>query len=333
MLQEQREKLVSSIIAGYHKFKNLKVVRPSYSIEYESNLVYEDTYNEAISNEILTSQSIVTLLIEYDIWSFEKEFRFSEIPKLIDDLKLELYENRIRSDTVKALKTRLEALRTEYSTLFSTRHSFDSYTAEGIANFSKVCHIIRSCTFRGEKLYRFNGEATLEELIYSYQKNYISEEILREIGRTDPWNSVWSVIKSGVKFFQGEITDEQRRLIRISNFYDSLRSSPDCPPDFVIEDDDMLDGYLIFHKKERDKETNQNDIEGTLSPKVAECSEIYVVCENQDDAQKVYNLNSPYAKAAQGARDKALSKTGRLCEADLPDIKKKLQMEMAKAGM
>jgi hypothetical protein len=130
-----------------------------------------------------------------------------------------------------------------------------------------------------------------------------------------------------------EPTEEQRKLIRISSFYDNLRQSPDCPPDWVIEDDDMLDGYLIFSRKEREKEGNAKDIEGGLSDKVANSSEVYIVCENQDDANKVYDLNGPYAKAVQGARDKVIAEKGRVNEVDLPDVKKKLQMEMAKAGL
>lgn len=327
----QREKLVHSIVSGYSRFNKLKINRPNYSIEYEADIVYEETYNEAILNGLINNDSILDLLYRYELWDLQDEGRFNEIPQLIEDTKLRLYEERLHSETVKSLKVHLNVLRNEYGTLFGRRHSYDSYTAEGVSQFSKLCYMVRSCTFKGEKLYRFNEE-TLEEVIYEYQRSTLSEEQLRDIARNEPWGVYWSSLKSGIPIFK-EPNEEQRKIIRISSFYDNLHQSPDCPPNFVIEDDDMLDGYLICTRKEREKESNSKDIEGSLSDKVANSAEVYVVCENQDDAKKVYDLNGAYAKAVQGAREKIITEKGRVNEVDLPDVKKKLQMEMAKIGL
>lgn len=329
---ENPEKQVHSIVAGYNKLNKLKIYRATYSIEYEADLVYEDTYNDSIKEGLLDSSSILDLLYKYELWDTNDEGRFREIPKLIEDNKLSQYENRLRTTTLKALKSALADLRSEYSNLFARRHAYDSYTAEGVSNYAKLSFVVRTSTFCGRKLYRFNGEVSLEEALFEYQKNTLGEESLRTLARTESWQQYWVSIKSGIKVFENP-NEEQRKLIRISTFYDNLRSSPDCPPENVIDDDDMLDGYLIHSRKEREKEENQNDLEKTLSPKVANSSEVYIVCENEEDAKKVYELNSPYARAIQESRNKVLAERGKVNEVDLPDIKKRLQMEIAKAGL
>lgn len=327
---ENPEKQVHSIVAGYNKLNKLKIYRATYSIEYESDLVYEETYNEALQSGLLNNESILDLLYNYDIWTPDDEQKFLNIPKEIEDNKLSQYENRLRTTSLKALKSSLKELRDEYSNLFARRHAYDSYTAEGVSNYAKLSFIVRTSTFYGKRLYKFRGD--FEEALFEYQKNTLSEESLRTLARTESWQQYWVSLKSGVKIFENP-NEEQRKLIRISTFYDNLRSSPDCPPENVIDDDDLLDGYLIHSRKEREKEENQNDLEKTLSPKVANSSEVYIVCENEEDAKKVYELNSPYARAIQESRNKVLAEKGKVNEVELPDVKKRLQMEIAKAGL
>lgn len=323
------QELLHSIIAGYVSFKGLRLYKPNYSIEYEASRLYNETYSEALESSY-TSETILEVLYNNGLWDISKEERFQTIPKSIEDAKLNLYENRLKSETKKSIKATLSTLRSEYSSLFSQRHAYDSYTCEGISNFTRLAFIARSCTFFKEKLYKFNRE-TLESVIYEYQKSTLDESVLRRLARTESWQQYWTSLKSGIQIFK-EPNEEQRKLIRISTFYDNLHSSMECPPDWVIEDDDLLDGYLIFSRKEREKEENQNDLEKTLSPKIANSSEVYIVCENEEDAKKVYDLNSNYVKNIQIARNKVIAEKGRVNDIELPDMKQRMQMEIAKVN-
>lgn len=325
------DKLIHSLVIGYTKYNNLIIKRPTSDIEYEADLFYEEVYNESLEYA-LTFDKLLNRLYELELWDIEREYRFSEIPKEIENNKIELYENRNKSGTVKIIKNRLQELRTEFADLFNVRHAYDSYSCEGIANFLKLCYIVKRVTFKNKKLYRFNKES-LEEIVQEFQKSTLSEDKLREIGRNDCWSGYWTAIKNNIRVFHGNLTDEQRRIIRISVFYDNLRQSPECPPEWVIEDNDMLDGFLISNKKKESEEEDKRDFTSTISPNIANCSEVYVVCENQEDANKVYSMNNNYAKTVQAARDRVISEKGKVCEVDLPDVKKQLMMEMARAGV
>ena len=43
-------------------------------------------------------------------------------------------------------------------------------------------------------------------------------------------------------------------MVSFSRMYDGAYGSPECPPDKVIEDDDMFDGWLIDQRRTREKE-------------------------------------------------------------------------------
>lgn len=331
MTPQELELKTLQTVSGYFRYNRLLVKRPNTAIEYEASLKYRNTLQEALENGLIASEEILVRIMDLDLWDYVKEERFGELPKKIEELKVSLYKERTNSVRVQQVRKELELIRTEYMGLFGKRHAYDIFSAEGYANFVKLSHIIRTCTFLGKKLYKFSEES-LEDVISEYQKNSLGEDDCREICRNEPWLTYWTTLKSGVPIF-GDTTDEQRKLIRISTFYDNLRSSPECPPDWVIEDNDMLDGYLISTRQEREKEEQSGDLESRLNPKVAGCSEIFVMCNDEEtslysekDVGKVNEMNGAYAKAIKKVRDKVIEEKGRVCEVDLPDQKRKVQM-------
>ena len=49
--------------------------------------------------------------------------------------------------------------------------------------------------------------------------------------------------------------------------YDNIQESLDYPSEDVVEDDDMLDGWLIIQKQKRDKERAVSELENTTKNK------------------------------------------------------------------
>ena len=83
----------------------------------------------------------------------------------------------------------------------------------------------------------------------------LGESEIRELARSEPWKSIWSSSKNeGVLFGKRaiELSEEQKHLIMWSTMYDSIGESPDSPSDKIIADDDMLDGWLILQRRERE---------------------------------------------------------------------------------
>ena len=71
-----------------------------------------------------------------------------------------------------------------------------------------------------------------------------------------------------------------------SSLYDNIQESPDCPSNEVINDDDMLDGWMIIQKRNREQAKLQKDAENKFgNKKISNADEVFIVKDyyNQPD--------------------------------------------------
>ena len=108
--------------------------------------------------------------------------------------------------------------------------------------------------------------------------------------------------------------------------YDNAYQSMECPPDEVIEDDDMFDGWLLTQKREREKGKNTQHVDKMkgISDKA---QEVFVFAHTREDADKVYDLNDEHSRAKLQQREKFIEQHGQVQAADLPDTKMELRMQ------
>ncbi len=156
---------------------------------------------------------------------------------------------------------------------------------------------------------------------------------MRELARTDPWRSIWNVGKKLGNIFDKpavEFTSEQKTLMSWSSLYDSVSESSEAPADDVVEDDDILDGWLISQRRKRENLTTQSSVEGVIgNEKIANAGEVFVVTGNKsEDIDKISSMNNPHIAAVKKSRFKALENAeGAIQQGDLPDVRHELQME------
>lgn len=75
--------------------------------------------------------------------------------------------------------------------------------------------------------------------------------------------------------------------------YDSIAESPESPSDEIILDDDMLDGWLIIQRRERELRTKQKAAEDVISnEKIANSDEVFIVAKSEEDIQKLNHLTT-----------------------------------------
>lgn len=122
-----------------------------------------------------------------------------------------------------------------------------------------------------------------------------------------------------------ELNDEQRMLISWSQLYDSVYEHNECPPDFVIDYDDALDGWLLLQKDKRDREVNRRNFEKN-NPKIANASEIFKKVNSWEELKIVENMNDNIAKAQKKMRMGYLKEKGEVHEQHMPDTRKEIMM-------
>jgi hypothetical protein len=124
-----------------------------------------------------------------------------------------------------------------------------------------------------------------------------------------------------------DTTDEQRALINISKMYDSIYEHPECPDDKIIEDDDMLDGWMLFQKEKREKEKKQDSIVGGNN-KMKNAGEIFLMAGSKQEVDEIYALNSDETKVQLQNKQSYIQKVGSASEVDLPDVQMELNQKI-----
>tara|TARA_B100001769_G_C22105678_1_gene597318 strand:- start:2482 stop:3000 length:519 start_codon:yes stop_codon:yes gene_type:complete len=164
----------------------------------------------------------------------------------------------------------------------------------------------------------------------------MSDSQIRELARNEPWRSLWSMRESaGIKLFINkdfqELTNNQKNLIVWSQLYDNIRESMDVPPDEVIEDDDMLDGWFIEQGRKRKREVKKKHLEDSLTNKdITNKDEVYVMSKKDDSSgiQDIYDMNEATSRWVISERDKQIQSEGKVAHHKLTDQKIMQQNEI-----
>jgi hypothetical protein len=126
-----------------------------------------------------------------------------------------------------------------------------------------------------------------------------------------------------------ELSDEQKTLISISNMYDRIYEHPESPGEDVINDDDILDGWMIYQKNKAEKIKKQNNAQD-LANKHKNAKEIFVVAD-KDDVNSIIDLNSGISSSIIKQRQNMIKNSADgVDEVNLPDVQMELLQKINK---
>ena len=336
MEQYKRDFFISRIRAGYVPVKvgdkRFVIHQPNLDIALLSQEKYVEAYEKAQDYGLLADDELLEFLISQGIWSEEDEKNYTTVvPGHIEYFKIELFNAAGKSNTRKQIRKYLKTAKKEYERLGSIRHFYDYITIDGYANYVRSLYSISLCTtIDGEKVDwdKYN----LNSVMNAYHRALLTSENIRELARTSPWSGLWSVLKANGQIFDSEkLTIEQQSLISWSVMYSKIYESPDCPSDDVIDDDDMLDGWLLVQKRKREAEKQRQEIEGRVSDKMKNADELYMVAETVSDAQKIDMMNPEHIKRVKKQRLKQIKEQGKVKEQEFKDVQLKRSMQMQQA--
>ena len=303
-------------------------MNPTLEILEECSEVYYDYYYKSLNDGVLDDAGIYSFLCDNGFWNDEEEKRLNtDIPKYIENCKVELYESLFDGNRRERIKLYLGRAKKELENIYRTRHEWDYLGCHGVALFARWQRLIELCTRHKNKRYNFS-EIKPHEILNYLNSSVLSDTSIRELARTDPWRSMWSCYKSGSKLMDNSVsiwTDHQKRLVAYSVFYDNIYEAHDCPSDDVIDDDDMLDGWITLKKREIAKEKEKNAINNRLGES-AKHQEVFIPVD-REDVNKVYSMNDMYNRTIIQSRLKTIQEKGIVSEHELPDVKQERYMQ------
>lgn len=329
---------LSRILSGTYLFiyknQTLKLKYPDINVKYLADLYATQEYQKNKFNEWILEDDIFNYLIMTNLWNPLVDKEFKELPKKIEDYKVQLYQNELNPKNQKSIRRILKDAQNKYDHLYHIRHSFDHLTAQGYANLSKNHYILSESIFDSEDNKIFHRIDDIDFILFNeicslISNNTIPAYIFRKIARSELWRNYWIANKD---FLFGkptiEWTDEQKNLVVITKMYDNAYEHPECPGNNILEDDDMFDGWMISIRRENEKDKTKRRTEKKFGDKLNKAGEIFLMAESKEEAQNIYSLNNPLSRNIIKEREIVLKQNNDFVkDSDLPDVQRNLQMQ------
>lgn len=308
----------------------IKIHAATDSILYQAAAYYKELYEESDKAGILTEAEMQLFLIEQGFWTKEKNKLLDDLVKSIDDLKVRIYNAVFSSKDLLRYKHALRETERQIMELTAEKSTYTGYTCEGVASYGRAQFLI-------EKTARIGGKPcdwtsiSLPLVFSSLQTSIIPDKTLRLLSHTDPWTGIWQSRKYGKLFKNKYLSDEQKRLAAWSNMYENIYKHPDCPHDSIIDDDDMLDGWNIIQRREREKTQKQKRLDNKLTGKIANSDEVFIVAQTPEDAKAIFDMNDEHAKRIIANRKRKINSSNRdLNFTEFDDVQVKILNELHK---
>jgi len=258
-------------VEGSLKKETVIFRQPSAQDKIFANFVYDKTYNEAISDGLLTVEQMETVLREKGLINDDLDRQIELLRGKIDAQK-KVLEKTLH---VKVNRTRIEniikSLENELVELLNKRNMNFGITAEAKATEARLLFLCKNNVFKdvSRLLWKSDGDFNNEKdfvfrsnvlTLYSEFVSGLPIKIIRYIARHSLWRVKYiSSLKCGVQLFNVPAVDfsvDQINLLYWSHFYQSIYEMlpEDQPSDEIIEDDDALDSYMDSYYKELKQE-------------------------------------------------------------------------------
>lgn len=340
MEEKQLSIILSRVLSGSYIFtynnRKFNLKYPNVSIKYEADIFAEEEREKAKFNSWIQPDDILYFLIDCGIWTRDGDVALSSLSKQIDDHKVELYKNHLNPVRIKQIRQKLVSTKKNYNNLFNKRHSLDYITLDGYIDNIKDQYLCMRSLYYIDGTKVFDDTNNIDIKLLTSLSNYIAQNTIsidtfRQLARSQKWRNYWSCNKDNI-FDKAttEWTDEQQTLVLMSRMYDSVYEHPECPSDKIIEDDDMLDGWLIIQREENEKNKQKNRAEKMLKDKnLGNAKEIFLVANSQEEAEEIYSLNDPNSRRIIQERNKIIMNAkADIKEAELPDVQRDMTMKM-----
>lgn len=340
-------RIISGVLLYDYEGLELEIRCPAPNVKYKAAGVYQEHYAACQEAGVLTEEQVLQYLMDNNMWSEEDEELYqTTIPTDIENTKVKLY----LSESIPAKRKMAERIllesRKSYAELGNRRSQLSQNTCRTAALYMQKEYELRHSTYLDGEKYNW-GDADIKHLVSFYYNNIIPDSYIREIARTTPWTNYLTANKYTGDIFgipSTKLTDEQLVLLSWTSLYDNVKESYEPPPSHVVENDDMLDGWLILQRREQEeKQKKEQGKFATENEKIAKSDEVFVAATYDADSPTGYRkispsdvaainaMNTPHAEVLKKTRINQIIKERQVNHNDLHDVKQ--DINIAKANL
>jgi len=340
MEQIELDNILYGILYGtyYVNYNNIKYscVPNTLQDKYEASVIYNQVMQDIRYEEMLTWEEAQRIFELTGKWTNQDEAGLKDLDKMVENTKLQMYLNYTNPISVEQLRKKLKQIQSGIMKSNQTKYKLYHATKEAHAENTRSEFLI-AMSIRdncGNKLYNidsfWDANNSLIQTVLEQRPIFHMDKI-RKIARSEPWRSMWIAHKGdAIGSPSVDWTEFQRILCSYSKMYDNVYESTECPPDEVINDDDILDGWFIKQRKDRDEAKQEKSTDHHFgSHKGKGRQELFVMARNQDEVNNILNQNDASGKAVIETRKQVIRNAGSqgVKEQEMPDVKRDLQMQ------
>lgn len=328
-------RILSGYLIFYYKQEKYELRKINNNLRYEADLLYHQILSDEKYNDWIRQENIDGVLIHLGLWHKDTMTIMEKLEKSIDNLKVELFENFMNDSNQKKIRNSLNGSKNSLNKIKSIKTEFSANTLEGYASSIKNEFIICHSLYKDNKKVFGDNRKDIDssslsyfnELVSEINKYNISIEHFRKLARHYTWRSYWNI--KNYSIFPGTIsewTDDQRSLASFSQMYDSVYEHPESPQDKVIDDDDMLDGWMIFQKRKIEKLKKQTTVDN-LNPNLKNANEVFLFAQKPEEVEEILSLNSKEGLRRMKEKINYINQVGSATDSSLPDVRRQIMTD------
>lgn len=271
--------------------------------QYKEKIAKKEKYNNWLSE-----REAFSFLVRNGVLDQDYEAQLKDINNAIDTAKKTLYQSRSNEKATQTARRKLKGLKSLHMDLYSKIHSLDYITFKHYIDHAYDLFLLFHSIKPKPDFY------ILERINDILRSTGPTIDDIRYTSRTEPWRSYW-LANRPTPFKYDVLNQEQISLVLYSRMYDSIYENPECPEESVIEDDDMLDGWMILNREKAERERLTSEME-KKNPKLRNATEVFIPAKNSEQVENISKLNSDVARAKKIAREQVIKNVGEVSDRD-----------------
>lgn len=310
-------------------------------VQARSVVEYAAAYQAAIRNGALTEEEALEFFNVNGQWTATDQQQLEGIQDDIRKMKRGLLDYLFQLDKLEQIRETIRRAEKVLVERWQVRDGLLKETAEHYAIVAQQRYIVGrvTCTDHGDPLWptvdsfdACSDLALIRHLVdVFYVHSRLSEKVLREIARTDPWRPRWVTSKRSGQLFEAAPhcwSSNQADLVRWSNLYDMVFEAYERPSEQVVNDDDLLDSWLIRQSEKATEQTKKRESESLLKgvKDGGKGRQEVFVLSDRAGAQRVYELNDAASRRIVRQTQNFVQERGTVKEAELPQSQMEMRM-------
>lgn len=266
----------------------------SIDLKYLAEMEAEQAYNSAFLDGAYSADELLSLIRENGWWTDEDEEKLLSLPKNIEQMKLDYYNNFHSKSTLDYIRSNITFQQNNLNQLYSRKNSLHEYSCEYAAEQAKLHFLLEHSTKNKDGSPVDLGQIPISNIVYKYGKELLYDNDLRQLSKNPELKTRWSNFRSAEIFANKNLTDMQLSLMTWCRVYDSVYESTECPTDDVIEDDIALDGWFVFRRRKSIEEKKKQSAESKFNNNGA--AENFIMANSPEEVRAIYEMNSAEGK-------------------------------------